>query len=121
MTPFDIIKSLSKHEPWKEEFRDIYSPFLTNKYFSNSKQYLPVAEIADRITDSEQNYNFWKGMIPKNVKWVPWIKSVPEEGTKEVMEYFQVSAQKAREYQQVLNEQDKLIINNFITERRNES
>ena len=78
MGPFDVIDSLRKGEEWKPEFKAAYSPFLTNKYFSNDKKYLFVSLIADTIVDSEMNYKFWLGLVDKKSRRIPWIKNKKE-------------------------------------------
>jgi len=122
MGPFDVIDSLRKGEEWKPEFKAAYSPFLTNKYFSNDKKYLFVSSIADTIVDSEMNYKFWLGLVDKKSRRVPWIKNKKEsEELLSISEYYKVSLLKAKEYSKLLSNEDKLLILNIIKEKENES
>lgn len=118
MTPFDIIGEIVKGEDWKEEFRNIYSPFLSNKYFSNTKKYLYLSQIADIIVNPEMNYNFWKGMVLKDKKRIAWIKNSKDDIEIEaIMKYYQVNKRNAKEYFKLLSKEDKLLILNTITEK----
>ena len=104
-SPFESIRSLLKNEPWDPNGDATqYSPWLTNKYFSNSLEYSVIARAADKIIDPKMNRAFWEGIL-NNTRRRPidWIKNPPERPDLTVlMKLYKINAEQAVEYRKLM-------------------
>lgn len=107
--PFEAIKRLVGNESMDVEDIKGYSPWMTNKYFSNSREYIFASEMANKITDPEMNRAFWEGVL-NNAKasYIPWIKNQPRdiENCLLLSKIYNISPTKSKDYEKLLDEDD---------------
>jgi hypothetical protein len=88
-TIFDLLNDITFNKvPWKEQTESDQKkvqPFMMNRWFSMSKDYLDIIAYFQPKTDlmtNEQYYNFYLDLLPKQKFFVKYIKSQKELDSK---------------------------------------
>jgi len=102
-------------DSWKD-----FNAFMIHRYISQYQPYTEIANMAQKFhyTEQKQIYSFYKEFIPKNNKWNKYIKSKTKQPNKDLVEhiknYFECSSKEAREYINILGNQEVSRILNQI-------
>lgn len=86
-----------------------YQPFITNRALSQHIDSIMYANEINQYSNlsNKMQYDYYFHAIRKmKRKFAKWPKKVKDDGVDLVMEYFQISRQKAEEYMMVLSNED---------------
>lgn len=109
-TIFDTIKRITfTKETWKdipEEERNTFNNWMCNRILSMDQDYCEVVNIVQKNTwqmKGEYLYNLYKDLIPKQYKFLKYIKPTKkieynQDEVDAVASYFEVSKKQAKEY-----------------------
>lgn len=116
LSPFDIIKSISKKDHLERlEFEEFYNSWIINLTYSMNKKTIFMAEAMNIPNLSvDWQYEFYFNTIPKNT-YCGWIKKTSEEQVhyvENIMKYFNISKQKAKNILKYLSDEE---INKIMT------
>jgi hypothetical protein len=123
MNIFDTIKRITTtKDQWKdipEEERQMFNNWMCNRILSMDPEYCEVVNVVQKNTwqmKGEYLYNLYKDLIPKQYKYLKYIKASKKKEYKEeeleaVQKYFEVSKKQAKEYIDVLPKEE---LNNIL-------
>lgn len=105
----DVIASLNDkrdnliHNPETEDAaRKSYSAYIVNKNFSQMRETLALADLANNQTFAklpvDMQYDFWYYSIPKGKRWGKWEKSETDEKLFAIFAKFGYNRQRATEF-----------------------
>jgi hypothetical protein len=115
---FDTIKRITlTKEEWKyipEEEKNSFNNWMCNRILSMDPDYCEVVNIVQKNTwqmKGEYLYNLYKDLIPKQYKYLKYIKASKKEDydvdeVKAVATYFEVSKKEAKEYIRMLSKNE---------------
>jgi len=119
-TPFDFISSILKKNVYLGEDLTGFSPYLTNKVFSNDYDSILMSNVLNNLYQMEPKavYDFWYYAIPKTNKFIKFPKSLKEmKEVQQVREYYQVNEIIAKEYIELMDDEEKKYIKKYFEER----
>lgn len=90
-TIFDLLNDITFNKvAWKDQLevdRKMVQPYMLNRWFSMSKEYLDIIASVQPLTDilnPEQYYEFYRDLLPKKKFFVKYIKSQVEKDDKQL-------------------------------------
>lgn len=106
MNPFDLIKAVSEKKPVEDPTQ--YNAYLANISFSYSLDTLMLANEMNCHPNlpPEAQFDFMNGTVRKGRRYNKWYKEVENPHLQLVMDYFQLSKQKALEALEVLTQEN---------------
>ena len=125
-TIFDIIKRITvTKDKWNdipEEEKNTFSNWMCNRILSMNQDYIEVVNIVQKNTwqmKGEHLYNLYKDLIPKQYLFFKYIKTTnarkyDDDELNAVQKYFEVSKKEAKEYINMLPEDELQIIKQQI-------
>lgn len=121
---FDLLNDITFNKvPWKDQLdadRKNIQPYMFNRWLSMKKEYLEIISEVQHITDlmnTEQYYNFYLDLLPKQKFFVKYIKSGKKSDSKHdallkfLSQRLDISE---RELDNYLNITDKKIIKEYL-------
>jgi len=120
---FDYLKRLTNKElleESQEQFEKDYSPYMVNRFFSCDKRLLMVAKEMNRSGITKQmHFDFLDTVVPKKRKFLKYNlkKAKLDKERQYISEFYQVNAQRAKEYYRLMSEDDMQEIINFFEKR----
>ena len=121
---FDWLKHINQYKTPVEKFTDkdwdVFNAYMVHRFLSMNKDYIEVVNYVQEFPPQEKVmiYNIYKEFIPKNNKWNKYIKSKTKQPNKDLVEhiknYFECSSKEAREYINILGNQEVSRILNQI-------
>lgn len=85
-TFFDILNDITFNKiPWKDQDQKLVQPYMINRWFSMSNDYLDLIAELQPMTDMmavDQYYEFYRDLLPKKKFFVKYIKSQVEKDSK---------------------------------------
>jgi hypothetical protein len=118
MNIFDHIKNITTNkEPYLGD--EGWNNWMINRYLSMDPEYCEVVNVVQKNTwqmKGEYLYNLYKDLIPKQYKYLKYIKASKKKDYKEdeleaVQKYFEVSKKQAKEYIDMLPKDE---LNNIL-------
>lgn len=113
MNIFDHIKNITTNKgPYLGD--EGWNNWMINRYLSMDPDYCEVVNIVQKNTwqmKGEYLYNLYKDLIPKQYKYLKYIKASKKENydtdeVKAVATYFEVSKKEAKEYINILSKEE---------------
>ena len=106
MNPFEIVKAINEKKPVEDPKE--YNPYLSNISFSYS---LDTVMLANEMNchpnlPPECQFDFMNGTVRKGRRYAKWYKETEHPHLTLVMDYFQLSKQKALEALEVLTQEN---------------
>lgn len=121
---FDWLKHINQYKTPSTEFTDkdwdVFNSYMIHRFISMDKSLIEVVNYVQEFPPQEKVmiYNIYKEFIPKNNKWNKYIKSKTKQPNKDLVEhiknYFECSSKEAREYINILGNQEVSHILNQI-------
>lgn len=128
MNIFDHLKNITTT---KGEYLgdDGWNNWMINRFLSMDKDYCEVVNIVQKNTwqmSGEHLYNLYKDLIPKQYKFLKYIKAknkieYDDEQVYAVRDYFEISKKEAKEYINMLSEEEIEDITSQINGKTNKS
>lgn len=85
-TFFDILNDITFNKiPWEDQDQKLVQPYMINRWFSMSNDYLDLIAELQPMTDMmavDQYYEFYRDLLPKKKFFVKYIKSQVEKDSK---------------------------------------
>lgn len=110
MNKWEIIKSMHKKIPWKEEFNDGYSQFIINKVLSSNANTIKLVEVVASMDNipNRIHYTFLMQNLPKQQIFYKQIypNKKNDESVKFIMKYFNINKKDAKEYIKLIGEKE---------------
>ena len=117
MTLFDWLNQILLHKKKWEEFSETekktFNTFMINRFLSMSKDFVDAVNICQEHTfqmEDKDVYNLYKNLIPKQKKFLRYIKGKKDKYPKKLLqflaEHFQVSQREIIKYMSLLTKQD---------------
>ena len=115
MTLFDWLKeiNLTKRPPSVFEDSDwkTFTPYMINRYLSLHTELLDVVNYVQKFVSlpKEMTYDMYRRMLPKQSRFAKYIKSkkvVKHKHTDLLSQYFEVSKEEAKQYEEMLTKED---------------
>lgn len=113
---FDWLKHINQYKTPVEKFSDrdwdVFNSYMVHRFLSMNRDYLEVVNLVQEYPPQEKKaiYQIYKEFIPKNSKWNKYIKSKTKQPNKDLVEhiknYFECSSKEAREYINILGNQE---------------
>ena len=113
---FDWLKAINTTKPPVESFSDkdweVWNSYMIHRFLSMDCSNIELVNEIQEIlpTDKEKIYSIYKEFIPKNNKWNKYIKSKTKQPNKDLVEYiknyFECSSKEAKEYINILGNQE---------------
>jgi hypothetical protein len=122
---FDIIKRITTtKDDWKdipEDERNAFNNWMCNRILSMDPDYCEVVNFVQKNTwqmKGEYLYNLYKDLIPKQYKYLKYIKPSKKKEydaseVEAVVTYFEISKKEAKQYIDML---PKDVLNNIISQ-----
>lgn len=111
--PFDYVKSINSGKPnlMRDTENDdlaekVYQPFLTNRSLS---YFIDTILLSNEMNqrehlDNKLQYEFFLNSVRPRKRFAKWAKPEKDDDLRTVMEYYDCSLQKAREYLSILSD-----------------
>lgn len=118
INPFDLLRSISK-KIYPKSING-FNKFLTNLAMSQRGDTILYANEMNKntqITD-QMCFDFYFYGLPKKNYWSSWAKNFKSEYNECIKEYFDVSSSVAKQYEKLLNEDQKKYILNWFESRK---
>lgn len=111
MSPFEIVQGLStsKNDNWDEINEKDYTPYLINRAFSYYYDTVMHAQAMNQnsIATKHMQYDYYRlAITPKKKRFSKWHKPEKDEIITLIQEAYQVSLDRARNYADLLNNQE---------------
>ena len=115
MTLFDWLKeiNLTKRPPSVFEDGDwkTFTPYMINRYLSLHTELLDVVNYVQKFVSlpKEMTYDMYRRMLPKQSRFAKYIKSkkvVKYKHTDLLSQYFEVSKEEAKQYEEMLTKEE---------------
>ena len=117
MTLFDWLNQILLHKKdWKdfsETEQKTFNTFMINRFLSMSEDFVDAVNICQEHTfqmEDKDVYNLYKNLIPKQKKFLRYIKGKKDKYPKKLLqflaEHFQVSQREIIKYMSLLTKQD---------------
>ena len=113
---FDWLKHINQYKTPVEKFSDrdwdVFNSYMVHRFLSMNRDYLEIVNLVQEYPPQEKKaiYQIYKEFIPKNSKWNKYIKSKIKQPNKDLVEhiknYFKCSSKEAREYINILGNQE---------------
>jgi len=113
---FDWLKHINQYKTPVEKFSDrdwdVFNSYMVHRFLSMNRDYLEIVNLVQEYPPQEKKaiYQIYKEFIPKNNKWNKYIKSKTKQPNKDLVEhiknYFECSSKEAREYINILGNQE---------------
>ena len=125
---FDTVKRImttkDKWEDIPEEERNAFNNWMCNKVLSMNEDYVEVVNFVQKNTwriESKHLYELYKDLIPKGYVFSKWIKNqnkkeYDDDHVAAVQTYYQVSEKDAKEYIDMLPEEEVIRIHQQINQ-----
>ena len=119
---FDWLKQINYQKAPAESFSDkdweLFNSYMIHRFMSMNRDFIEVVNYVQELPPQEKVmiYNVYKAFIPKNNKWNKYIKSKNKQPNVELVklltEYWECSQQEAKQYKDLLeNDQILSILN----------
>lgn len=119
---FDWLKQINYQKAPAESFSDkdweLFNSYMIHRFMSMNRDFIEVVNYVQELPPQEKVmiYNVYKEFIPKNNKWNKYIKSKNKQPNVELVkllsEYWECSQQEAKQYKDLLeNDQILSILN----------
>jgi len=128
MNIFDHLKNITTEKgPYLGD--DGWNNYMINRFLSQDPDYCEVVNIVQRNTwqmSGEHLYNLYKDLIPKQYKFLKYIKAknkkeYDDEQVYAIRDYFEISKKEAKEYIDMMSKKDIEDITSQINGKENES
>ena len=117
MTLFDWLNQILLHKKNWEDFDETeqktFNTFMINRFLSMSEDFVDAVNICQEHTfqmEDKDVYNLYKNLIPKQKKFLRYIKGKKDKYPKKLLqflaEHFQVSQREIIKYMSLLTKQD---------------
>ena len=117
MTLFDWLNQILLHKKNWEDFDETeqktFNTFMINRFLSMSEDFVDAVNICQEHTfqmEDKDVYNLYKNLIPKQKKFLRYIKGKKDKYSKKLLqflaEHFQVSQREIIKYMSLLTKQD---------------
>ena len=115
---FRVLKSITlDKKEWNkldEEERNSFNNYMINRFLSMDPDYCEVVNIVQKNTwqmSGEHLYNLYKDLIPKQYKFLKYIKAknkteYDDEEVYAVRDYFEISKKEAKEYMDMMTREE---------------
>lgn len=104
---FDFVESINSktHFDWDDDIHNDYHPFVMNRHFSMIEQ---TCEIANEMNarsqlDDRLQYEFMFHILPKEKRYIKWIKPEKEEQLEVLKELYGMSTRQAEKALELIN------------------
>ena len=119
---FDHLKNITT-EKKKYLGDEGWNNYMINRYLSMDQEYCEVVNVIQKNTwqiSGEHLYNLYKDLIPKQYKYLKYIKANSKkeykiEQIEAIQKYFEISKKEAKEYIDMLSKKEIENIINQIT------
>lgn len=114
MTVFDYIKIISEHLPlpeFDEEFQKVYSPWVTNTFFSFFPDTAYVANLINTQASgisSENHFRFLWSVVSKKKRSSKWFKAIKDDDVEFLQEIYDVNSSRASVFKSLLSEEEMI-------------
>lgn len=126
---FDWLKHINQYKTPSNKFTekdwDVFNAYMIHRFISMDKSLIEVVNYVQEFPPQEKVmiYNIYKEFIPKNNKWNKYVKSKTKQPNKDLVEYiknyFECSSKEAREYINILGNQEiSRILNQIGLEKK---
>jgi hypothetical protein len=126
---FDWLKHINQYKTPPSKFTDkdwdVFNSYMIHRFISMDKSLIEVVNYVQEFPPQEKVmiYNIYKEFIPKNNKWNKYIKSKTKQPNKDLVEYiknyFECSSKEAKEYINILGNQEiSRILNQIGLEKK---
>jgi hypothetical protein len=115
---FDWLKQINYQKAPVESFSDkdweLFNSYMIHRFMSMNRDFIEVVNYVQELPPQEKRmiYNVYKEFIPKNNKWNKYIKSKNKQPNIELLkllsEYWECSQQEAKQYKDLL-ENDQIL------------
>ena len=115
---FDWLKQINYQKAPVESFSDkdweLFNSYMIHRFMSMNRDFIEVVNYVQELPPQEKRmiYNVYKEFIPKNNKWNKYIKSKNKQPNIELLkllsEYWECSQQEAKQYKNLL-ENDQIL------------
>ena len=117
---FDWLKQINYQKAPVESFSDkdveLFNSYMIHRFMSMNRDFIEVVNYVQELPPQEKRmiYNVYKEFIPKNNKWNKYIKSKNKQPNIELLkllsEYWECSQQEAKQYKNLLDNDQILSI-----------
>jgi hypothetical protein len=117
---FDWLKQINYQKAPVESFSDknweLFNSYMIHRFMSMNRDFIEVVNYVQELPPQEKRmiYNVYKEFIPKNNKWNKYIKSKNKQPNIELLkllsEYWECSQQEAKQYKDLLENNQILSI-----------
>lgn len=111
MTPFSFVDAINQSK--EDLFQDPqaekeYVPFIVNRAFSYFIDTVMIANEMNQYPDlpKKQQFDFYRNSVSKKKRWSKWLKNEKDDNLQMIMDYYQISRQKALTYMKLLSKDD---------------
>lgn len=115
---FDWLKHINQYKTPTKSFSDkdweVFNSYMIHRFLSMNPDYLEIVNFVQDYPPQEKKsiYTIYKEFIPKNNKWNKYIKSKNKQPNIELLkllsEYWECSQQEAKQYKNLL-ENDQIL------------
>jgi hypothetical protein len=115
---FDWLKQINYQKAPVESFSnedwELFNSYMIHRFMSMNRDFIEVVNYVQELPPQEKRmiYNVYKEFIPKNNKWNKYIKSKNKQPNIELLkllsEYWECSQQEAKQYKNLL-ENDQIL------------
>ena len=115
---FDWLKQINYQKATVESFSnedwELFNSYMIHRFMSMNRDFIEVVNYVQELPPQEKRmiYNVYKEFIPKNNKWNKYIKSKNKQPNIELLkllsEYWECSQQEAKQYKNLL-ENDQIL------------
>lgn len=122
ISPFDFMKNiLSKEKRYShEEVVNEFNLFMVNRIFSNDQQLILIAnELNKKGITNQMGYDCYFYGIPKSKRFIQYNskKEKTDKHIQYLMEYYQCNLTTAKQYMNLISDEEKLYIVDFFEKR----
>ena len=117
---FDWLKQINYQKAPVESFSnedwELFNSYMIHRFMSMNRDFIEVVNYVQELPPQEKRmiYNVYKEFIPKNNKWNKYIKSKNKQPNIELLkllsEYWECSQQEAKQYKNLLDNDQILSI-----------
>lgn len=122
MTPFDITKHILSKDKMltDEEVESHFNLFMTNRIFSNDQQFIHLAnEMNKKGYTKKMAFDCYFYGVPKTKRYIPYNskKEKKDKQLEYMIQFYQCSLQTAKQYMELISDEDKQYIIDYFEKR----
>jgi hypothetical protein len=121
-SPFNAINAINYKTPVSERDMELYSNFMTNRFFSYFRETVLIANLGNTFSEMDRDihFTFYNSIITKGKRFSKWYKSEDNKEIATIAEYYDISLIKAKQVIKLLSEEQKKVILAFMKEKKSE-